>query len=1285
MKSTIAACCAVLVFLSEVPAAAKTFTANDIPDDGTFEDGFLLSAATSTFVQKFTPPSYPYIYEALCVCWRSDTTEEVSFDLLAFDDDGVDGAPGTELSRAAKGQAFIDADGAIDEHGYPDNALVITEGSIYLGVKWDSPIFETDMFLCADASPETPQQEGFLSTTNGASWFPIKPNFPNYQSLGLRAKGRALATPVLSVSPEVVQILCGASPKSTPLTEDLPPLFSPAKHGKALDGAKSEQMQYATALEASSSVIESLGRRPGPKRLPGMPLPEGGTATLLLEPMSVLAPGARIVANNRVETTPITLPAVAVYSGYVEGDPESLVMVSVENSASLHAFVERPGKEPVIYEPLESGGYWMAQPRKEALLRGRCLGARHSEEIPNAFLEAIGQARRAQKGPNPEQMLELEVFVDLDHDMYTTAFASDEAAAARYIIDVMAAVSAIYRRDLNVHVTLTGGMVWTAPDPFNVGLEGSEDPISDLLDNYIAEGRANRGGIQRDVFHLMTTIGFAGEGIAEFEALCRTPDRGFGLSSMRRETFTLPITLAYVEDITTVAHEIGHNCGAEHSHCYGVDCCANDSTPGCPTCSPEAPAVGTIMSYCNTIFGGSITMKFDDTAVRGAIRDYMESRTACITPIDLKTDSFTISNTGDGTLTVSKIDVPGGNDWLTIYPTGLIEIPEGGSQEVMVIYECAEVSDSTNVTLTLHSDDVLQPETEAVVSLQVDKEPPSAVCANLQLFLDTASSVSISPQALDAGSTDNLGIVSFQVSENTFFCDDIGANSVDLTVTDAAGNTDTCSAIVTVLDVNPPNAVCSSLSVELGPGGTFEIQPADVDGGSFDNCGIETRLLSKSVFTCGDIGENEIIMTVTDASGNNGGCAVIVTVTDPSDFCGEVLECDPGFGPNPLATECVECQAGFFSDGSTPCLECEDGTFAPDPQASECVPCNLGTQVNAAHTECEDCPPGSFNAFTGGVCENCPPGFVQPNAGSTDCIACGPGTAANAERTACLPVEGEPDGEGEAESVEGEAETDGEGEGEGDGEGEGAPLDCDAGFAPDSSGTVCVECPPGTFSNEGLTCEPCADGFFNSASGQFSCLLCEPGSIPNAERTACFFPEGEEEGEPGGEGEPLACGIGSAPDSTGGACVVCPPGTFSDTGTACLACEENSIAASSGSINCIVCPQGHRPNAERTACVPGERHSADVNGNNRIELEELLRAIQLYNAGLFFCSLGEGESEDGFVLLGIDQNCPNHSTDYNPPDFRISLSELLRNIQLYALSTFGLCPGVSEDGFCAQG
>lgn len=92
-------------------------------------------------------------------------------------------------------------------------------------------------------------------------------------------------------------------------------------------------------------------------------------------------------------------------------------------------------------------------------------------------------------------------------------------------------------------------------------------------------------------------------------------------------------------------------------------------------------------------------------------------------------------------------------------------------------------------------------------------------------------------------------------------------------------------------------------------------------------------------------------------------------------------------------------------------------------------------------------------------------------------------------------------------------------------------------------------------------------------------------------------------------------------------------------------------------------------------------HSADTNQDNRIGLSELLRVIQFFNSGGFHCAPG---TEDGYGpgIVG-DQTCPPHAADYNPQDWRISLSELLRVIQFYNSGGYHACPGQgTEDGYC---
>ena len=44
-------------------------------------------------------------------------------------------------------------------------------------------------------------------------------------------------------------------------------------------------------------------------------------------------------------------------------------------------------------------------------------------------------------------------------------------------------------------------------------------------------------------------------------------------------------------------------------------------------------------------------------------------------------------------------------------------------------------------------------------------------------------------------------------------------------------------------DLTRPVALCQNFTAHIGAGGTYTITPADVDGGSFDDCGIVTRVV----------------------------------------------------------------------------------------------------------------------------------------------------------------------------------------------------------------------------------------------------------------------------------------------------------------------------------------------------------------------------------------------------------------------------------------------------------
>ncbi|MFM2190652.1 MAG: hypothetical protein RL491_1038, partial [Bacteroidota bacterium] len=161
-----------------------------------------------------------------------------------------------------------------------------------------------------------------------------------------------------------------------------------------------------------------------------------------------------------------------------------------------------------------------------------------------------------------------------------------------------------------------------------------------------------------------------------------------------------------------------------------------------------------------------------------------------------------------------------------------------------------------------------------------DQEPPIAYCKNISTYLSASGSVTILGFETDSLSNDNCGISSYSVSPNTFSCQNLGQNTVTMTVTDANGNASSCTSIVTVIDTVKPTANCKNITVSLGGNGTVVISGSQIDNGSFDACGISTMTVSPSSFNCANIGSNTVTFTVTDGSGNSNSCTAIVTVQD---------------------------------------------------------------------------------------------------------------------------------------------------------------------------------------------------------------------------------------------------------------------------------------------------------------------------------------------------------------------------------------------------------------------
>jgi hypothetical protein len=111
-------------------------------------------------------------------------------------------------------------------------------------------------------------------------------------------------------------------------------------------------------------------------------------------------------------------------------------------------------------------------------------------------------------------------------------------------------------------------------------------------------------------------------------------------------------------------------------------------------------------------------------------------------------------------------------------------------------FDCNDLGDHV-VILTVRDQSLNMDTCHARVHVS-DTIAPTAVCQDVTITLDGSGSQSLAASQIDAGSSDNCQIQDLSLDMINFDCDDLGAHTVVLSITDVSNNMDTCHAMVTV-------------------------------------------------------------------------------------------------------------------------------------------------------------------------------------------------------------------------------------------------------------------------------------------------------------------------------------------------------------------------------------------------------------------------------------------------------------------------------------------------------
>ncbi|MCI5194023.1 MAG: hypothetical protein D3915_13020, partial [Candidatus Electrothrix sp. AU1_5] len=160
----------------------------------------------------------------------------------------------------------------------------------------------------------------------------------------------------------------------------------------------------------------------------------------------------------------------------------------------------------------------------------------------------------------------------------------------------------------------------------------------------------------------------------------------------------------------------------------------------------------------------------------------------------------------------------------------------------------------------------------------VNSNPPEAECRDSEMVLDAGGNVTIFASDVDNGSYDPDGYpITYSLSKTNFSCSDIGTqHAVILTITDDRGESDSCTAIVSVVDNLPPASDVASLPQVTGEcSAAITSFPTATDNCAGTVTGNTSDSLNYSVQ-----GTYTVAWTFDDSSGNTSSQIQEVVVQD---------------------------------------------------------------------------------------------------------------------------------------------------------------------------------------------------------------------------------------------------------------------------------------------------------------------------------------------------------------------------------------------------------------------
>ncbi len=419
---------------------------------------------------------------------------------------------------------------------------------------------------------------------------------------------------------------------------------------------------FAEAFEIPNAVTETLmATTPGTSIwLDGFPVAAGVRATVILEPFEVYAAGARVLVVDADGERQIPRSQHRHFLGRVEGSPTARLGLSLDpQTGHLNGLIDGPlGEHQLLPPATASSRHRLERPDAALAIHGVQLDtdcATDEMPLPDTLDDLLVRApdNAGERGSIPTHSAT--IAVDTDAELLDKKFSNNTTTASNWIATLIVQMNVAYARDVGLTLLLGDSILRTGSPPYDndpYDVEGSPASSAHLNEfgNFWANTMSSVDRVLAMLLSGKSSSNNSASGIAWVDGYCEFQNTGGGYSINQ-------VFLANFSSATLVAHELGHNFGSPHTHCYSppVDQCFNAQS-GCysgPVSCPGGP--GTTMSYCN--FGapngagcGQNRLEFHPTVV-GLFDSFIASHApGCVNELgtaEIFSDGFESGNTSN--------------------------------------------------------------------------------------------------------------------------------------------------------------------------------------------------------------------------------------------------------------------------------------------------------------------------------------------------------------------------------------------------------------------------------------------------------------------------------------------------------------------------------------------------------------------------------------------------------------------------------------------------------------